>query len=69
MLRRERPLLFSVVTMALFYASGERCFAGLSGAYSFAFLLLWLFAAILLPAFAAVRYAVSWRLAANQDGF
>jgi hypothetical protein len=61
MLRRWWPLSISVMTMALFWAFGERWFAELSGGFWFAFLLLWLFAAILLETFAVVRHAVSWR--------
>ncbi len=56
-LRREWPLLPSVVTTVLFYAFGERWFADLANVYWFLFLLLWLFAAILLSAFVAVRHA------------
>lgn len=57
MLRREWPLLISVLTTALFYALGERWFADLSGAFWFTFLLAWLFAVILLSASAVVRHA------------
>ena len=56
-LRREWPLLASVTTIALFYAFGERWFADLSGAFRYSFLLAWLFAAILISAFAVVRHA------------
>ncbi len=56
MLRREWPLLIRIVTTALFYAFGERCFAELSSAPWFALLLLWLSAAFLLSAFAVVRH-------------
>jgi Ca2+:H+ antiporter len=56
-LRREWPLLVSVTTTALFLAFSERWFADLSGGSWFAFLLAWLFAAILLSAFAVVRHA------------
>ncbi|HSF22138.1 MAG TPA: ionic transporter y4hA [Burkholderiales bacterium] len=57
MLRREWPLLVSAVTTALFYVFGSRWFADLSGASWFALLLAWLFAVILLSAFAVVRHA------------
>jgi Ca2+:H+ antiporter len=56
-LRKEWPLLASLATTALFYAFGERWFAELSGGSWFAFLLAWLFAVILLSAFAVVRHA------------
>lgn len=58
MLRREWPLLVSLVTTALFYAFGERWFADLSSVSWFALLLTWLFTVILLSAFAVVRHAV-----------
>lgn len=57
MMYKEWPLPVSLISTALFYAFGERWFADLSGAFWFAFLLLWLFAVILLSAFAVVRHA------------
>lgn len=56
-LRKEWPLLASLATTALFYVFGERWFAGLSAGFWFAFLLAWLFTAILLSASAVVRHA------------
>jgi Ca2+:H+ antiporter len=56
-LRKEWPLLASLATTALFYAFGGRWFADLSGGIWFAFLLAWLFAVILVSAFAVVRHA------------
>jgi len=55
--RREWPLAASLATTALFYALGERWFADLSNPFWYAFLLAWLFAVILLSAFAVVRHA------------
>jgi Ca2+:H+ antiporter len=57
LLRREWPLAVSAATTALFYVFGERWFTDLSGGFWFAFLLAWLFAVILLAAFAVVRHA------------
>ncbi len=59
LLRREWPLILSVVTTALFYVLGERWFADLSGALWFSFLLAWLFAAILISAFAVVMIVMN----------
>lgn len=59
MIRRESPLLVSLVTTALFYAFGGRWLADLSHPLWFAFLLLWLFAVMLFSAFAVVRHAES----------
>jgi Ca2+:H+ antiporter len=56
-LRKEWPLLAGVATTALFLLFGSRWFADLAGGFWFAFLLAWLFAAILLSAFAVLRHA------------
>jgi Ca2+:H+ antiporter len=58
-LRREWPLLVNVATTALFFLFGARWLADLSSPVWFAFLLLWLFAVILLSAVAVVRHAES----------
>jgi Ca2+:H+ antiporter len=56
-MRREWPLLISIVTTALFLAFGESWLADLSHPVWFTVVLGWLFAAILLSAFAVVRHA------------
>ncbi len=56
-LRREWPLAASYLTAGLFLASGDRWLADLSAPGWFAFLSLWLFAAMMLSAFAVVRHA------------
>lgn len=56
-MRREWPLLVSLATTGLFFAFGERWFAGLANGAWFSFLLGWLFGTILLAAFAVVRHA------------
>jgi Ca2+:H+ antiporter len=58
-LRHEWPLLVSVVTALLFLAFGSRWLADLSSAPWFALVSGWLFAVILLSAFAIVRHAES----------
>src|SRR5688572_22536922 len=57
--RREWPLLVSVLTTALFLAFGGGWLADLSRTVWLAFIFVWLFAAILLAAFASVRHAES----------
>lgn len=56
-LRREWPLPANLATTALFLAFGPGWLADLSNLLWFAFLLGWLFAVILLSAFAVVRHA------------
>ena len=56
-MRREWPLLIGIVTTALFLAFGSRWLADLSNSALFALLMGWLFAAILVCAFAVVRHA------------
>jgi Ca2+:H+ antiporter len=56
-LRREWPLLVSLVTTALFLALGRGWLADLSDPAWFATLFTWLLAAILLSAFRVVRHA------------
>jgi Ca2+:H+ antiporter len=56
-LRREWPLLFSGATMGAFLAFGDVLLAELTSPWRFALVFAWLFAAILLSAFAAVRHA------------
>jgi Ca2+:H+ antiporter len=58
-LRREWPLLLSLVTTALFQFFGSQWLADLSQPAWFAFMLLWLLVVILLSAFAIVRHAES----------
>ena len=55
--RKEWPLFISVVTAALFLAFGEPWLADLSHPAWFTFVLGWLFAVILVSAFAVVRHA------------
>ena len=57
--KREWPLLVSVLTTALFLAFGGAWLADLSRTAWLAFLFTWLFAVILLSAFASVRHAES----------
>ena len=56
-MRREWPLLISVATAALFLAFGESWLGDLSHPVWFTVVLGWLFAVILLSAFAVVRHA------------
>jgi Ca2+:H+ antiporter len=56
-IREEWPLVPAAVTVALFTMFGAAWLADLSGAGWFAFVSLWLFAAILVACFAAVRHA------------
>jgi Ca2+:H+ antiporter len=56
-LRSEWPLLVSIATTVLFLAFGRDWFADLSSPGWFASMLGWLFAVILLSAFALVRHA------------
>jgi Ca2+:H+ antiporter len=56
-MRREWPLLISAATAALFLAFGESWLADLSHPTWFTVVLCWLFAAILMSAFAVVRHA------------
>jgi Ca2+:H+ antiporter len=55
--RREWPLAVSLATLAVFLAAGERWRDDLSSPFWFAIILGWLFAAILVSAFAVVRHA------------
>jgi Ca2+:H+ antiporter len=57
--KREWPLLVSVLTTALFLAFGSSWLADLSRTAWLAFIFMWLFAVILLSAFASVRHAES----------
>jgi len=57
LLRREWPLAANVVTTALFVLFGTRWLADLSNAAWFAFVFGWLFAVVLVSAFAVVRHA------------
>ena len=56
-LKREWPLAAIFVTAGLFLAYGSRWLADLSGGGWFAFMSLWLLAAMFLAAFAVVRHA------------
>ncbi len=56
-MRREWPLLISVATAALFLAFGKPWLADLSHPAWFTFVVGWLFAVILVSAFAVVRHA------------
>jgi len=56
-LRREWPLSASVATAALFFVFDTRWLADLSRSVWFAFMLAWLFGAIMVSAFAVVRHA------------
>jgi Ca2+:H+ antiporter len=56
-MRREWPLLISAATAVLFLAFGESWLDDLSHPAWFTVVLCWLFAAILLSAFAVVRHA------------
>lgn len=58
-LRKEWPLLASVVTTILFLVFGSEWLSDLSNPLWFAFLLIWLFGVILLSAFAIVHHAES----------
>lgn len=58
-LRREWPLLLSLVTTGLFIAFGKRWLAELAQPVWFVLILAWLFAVILLAALAVVRHAES----------
>jgi hypothetical protein len=55
-LRREWPLVASFTTAALFLEFGPHWLADLSNAFWLTFLVAWLFAVILLSAFAMVRH-------------
>jgi Ca2+:H+ antiporter len=56
-LRREWPLLANLVTTALFLVFGAAWLADLSNPVWFDFILVWLFAVIMVSAFAVVRHA------------
>ena len=56
-LKREWPLAVNLLTTGLFLAFGPSWLADLSGAAWFAFVSLWLLAAMFLSAFAVVRHA------------
>ncbi len=58
-LRREWPLVVSITTAALFLVFGSRWLADLSNPFWLAFLVVWLFAVILLSGFALERHAES----------
>lgn len=55
--RSEWPLLAGVITAALFLVFGEHWLAGLSNPAWFGFILVWVFSAVLIAAFAVVRHA------------
>lgn len=55
----EKTLLFSIFTTILFFFFGKSWLSDLSNSLWFAFVTLWLFAIILLSAFAIVRHAES----------
>ena len=55
-LRREWPLSANVAIAALFFVFGKRWLADLSSSVWFAFMLAWLFGAIMVSAFAVVRH-------------
>src|SRR5262245_51039794 len=57
LLREERALLASIVTMVVFYLFGKTWLADLSNHLWFGFVLAWLFGVILFSAFAIVRHA------------
>lgn len=57
MARREWPLAVSIVTTAVFLAFGESWLGRLADGNWFALVFAWLFAAILVSAFAVVRHA------------
>lgn len=56
-LRTESPLLASVATVVVFLALGKAWLADLANPVWFGLMLAWLFAAILISAFAVVRHA------------
>lgn len=56
-LRKELPLLASVATVVVFLVLGKAWLADLANPVWFGFMLAWLFAAILISAFAVVRHA------------
>ena len=56
-LRTESPLLASVATVVVFLVLGKEWLADLANPMWFGFMLAWLFAAILISAFAVVRHA------------
>jgi len=58
--RREWPLAVSLATLAVFLVAGERWRDDLSSVFWFTIVLGWLFAAILVSAFAVVRHAEGW---------
>jgi hypothetical protein len=64
-LRREWPLVASFMTAAIFLVFGRRWLADLSNPLWLSFLVGWLFAVILLSAFAMERHGE--RLAKNAD--
>jgi Ca2+:H+ antiporter len=55
--KQEWPLLLSAITTSIFLLFGKHWFKDLSNPVWFAFILVWLFGAILLSAFAVVRHA------------
>src|SRR5947209_3165861 len=57
--KREWPLAMSIVTMAIFVAFGKAMLGDLARPLWFGFISFWLFAVILIAAFAAVRHAES----------
>ena len=58
-MRREWPLVVSFITSALFLVFGPNWLADLSNPFWLTFLVAWLFAVIVLSAFAMVRHAES----------
>ena len=66
MVRAEWPLAITVATMALFSLFGEAWLAGLSSAFWFFFVVVWLFVALLVSAFAVVRHAKGLAVLLNE---
>ena len=67
-LRREWPLMTSLVTVALFALFGPTWLADLTNRLWFALMLGWLFAVVLLSAFAVVRHAEHLALKLGEPG-
>jgi Ca2+:H+ antiporter len=59
LLRREWPLLVTLITTVLFFVFGKSLLSGLGQPLWFTFILTWLFSVSLLAAFAVVRHAES----------
>jgi Ca2+:H+ antiporter len=67
-LRREWPLLTSLLTVAVFVLFGPTWLADLTNRLWFALMLGWLFAVVLLSAFAVVRHAEHLALKLGEPG-